>query len=92
MSSNDFESCVIRIELFSNIEGDNSGKISGEEILVSGLEGPVIDFMQLLVQTSPSTKRTFENKASPSNRLNTKPGGSRMRRLRPGTTRASRVL
>ena len=49
MSSNDFESCVIRIELFSNIEGDNSGKISGEEILVSGLEGPVIDFMQLLV-------------------------------------------
>ena len=36
MSSNDFESCVIRIELFSNIEGDNSGKISGEEILVSG--------------------------------------------------------
>lgn len=45
MSSNDFESCIVRIKLFSNIESDNSSKISGEEIFVSGLKSPVINLV-----------------------------------------------
>jgi len=43
MRANDLEPCVIGVELLTNIESDDGGIVPGEEVLVAGFQGPVVD-------------------------------------------------
>ena len=49
MCSNDLETSILGVKFVSNIEGDNSGVVSSEEVFATWLQGPIFNLVQLLV-------------------------------------------
>jgi hypothetical protein len=47
MRADDLKPCILWCECFSYGKGDNGGEISGEEVLLSCLQLPVLDLLEL---------------------------------------------